>query len=130
MAISHGFANAAIWLKISGEVTRQEVSEGIYQAITDERFITGSYLVIDLQDTQTNFSSGDLRLLATFLKDLGERISSPIIATVSDSFHFGLMRMLQVYAESCGFEVKVFTQADRAVEWLSIHRQEERRDDI
>jgi hypothetical protein len=120
MAISHVFANAAIWLKISGEVSRQEVSEGIFQAITDERFTTGSYLVIDLQETQTNFSSNDLRFLATFLKELGEKISSPIIATVSDSLHFGLMRMLQVYAESCGFEVKVFHKEKEAIEWLSL----------
>jgi hypothetical protein len=120
MAISHVFANAAIWLKISGVVSRQEVSEGIFQAITDERFTTGSYLVIDLQNTQTNFSSNDLRLLASFLKELGAKISSPIIATVSDSLHFGLMRMLQVYAESCGFEVKVFHQEKEAIEWLSL----------
>jgi hypothetical protein len=120
MAISLSFTNVSIWLKIRGEVSRNEVSEGIFQAVADQRFVVGSYLVLDLQDTKTDFSSADIQFFVLVFKGIRRKLSSPIIAIVSDSLHYGLMRMLQSYADSRSFEVKIFKREKEAIEWLSL----------
>ena len=123
MAISHGFTDGSIWLKIRGEVSRKEISEGIFHAVADQRFVIGRYLVLDLQDTKTDLSSDDIQFLVLLLKGIREKLSTPIISIVSDAFHFGLMRMFQPYAESCGFEVKIFKEEREAIEWLVFFSQ-------
>ena len=124
MAISYKFKQGTIWLKVRGEDSLQNLSEGIFQAMADERFGAGKYLVLDLQDTKANFPSNDLRFLASFLEGKKEKLFSPILAIVSDNLHFGLMRMLEAYTESYGFELKVFKEEQEAFNCLPVLKPE------
>jgi hypothetical protein len=124
MAISYKFTKGTIWLKVRGEDSLQDLSEGIFQAMADEKFGDGKSLVLDLQDTKADFSSADLRFLASFLEEKKGKLFSPILAIVSDSLHFGLMRMLQTYAESYGFELKIYKEEQEAIECLPVFKPE------
>src|SRR5688500_10085560 len=107
MAISYDFTNGSVWLKTSGEVSRKEATKGVFQAMADLRLVAGRFLVLDFQDTKANFSSDDVRVLAPLLAGIRETFSPPLIAIVPDVSHYGFIRMLQLYAEPRGFEVKI-----------------------
>jgi hypothetical protein len=116
MTITYRFRNGSLWFKISGKVSRQDISTGISQAIADERFVVGWYLVLDLQESETNLSPDDVQILVSFMRDIREKFSSPIVSLVSNNFHFGLMRMVQIYAELRGIEMKIFRNQKEAIE--------------
>ncbi len=129
MPISHSFTNGSIWLKISGEVSHKEVSNIIVQAMAEQRFAVGGFLVLDFQNSKTNLSTDEIQVLVSLLKGFRENFTSPILTIVSDPLHFGLMRMLQSYAENHGVEVKIFKEAKEAIKWLPIRKPEPHRPD-
>jgi hypothetical protein len=108
MPISCNFTNDATWLKMIGQVSRQDFFEGLLQAITDQRFVAGRYLVLDFQVDSGDLSTADLRYFAFQLATTKEKFSLPIICIVSDDLHFGLMRMLETFSSTMGLEVKIF----------------------
>jgi hypothetical protein len=120
MAISRNFRNGSIWLKLSGEVSRRDLSEGILQAMADERFVESRFLILDFQDSKTDISSDDIQSLVSLLKGITDTISPPILTIVSDGFHFGLMRMFQSHAENSGFEVKILMDEKKVMQWLAV----------
>jgi hypothetical protein len=97
-------------------VSRKEIRKGVFQAMADQRFVAGRFLMLDFQDTKANFSSDNVRVLAPLLEGIRENFSPPLIAIVSDSSHYGFMRMLQLYAEPRGCEVRIFTKEQASTE--------------
>ena len=105
---------------MSNQVTQQEFSDGLFEAIAEQRFVAGRYLVLDFQGYHEHLSSEELRFFASQLVGIKERFSQPVICIVSDSLHFGLMRMLDAFSSTLGFEIKIFRNERDALNFFPV----------
>jgi hypothetical protein len=123
MPVTYSFLQNAVWLNVSGHVLPAEFSEGINQAIADDRFAVRMILVFDLRDYTRIASAKDLQARAKFLGALNNKISSTLVILVSSDYRFGLARRFEPYAEQNGIEVEVFREEDQLIEWLKKHQK-------
>jgi hypothetical protein len=121
--VTYSFLGNAVWLKFSGDDLSAEFSEGVYQAIADERFVAGMHLVFDLRDYTRIPSAEDLQTRAKFLRGMRDKISSTVVILVSSDYRFGLARRFEAYAEQNGIEVEIFREKDQVIEWLKEHQK-------
>lgn len=121
MPITYSFLHNAVWLNISGHVLPAEFSEGINQAIADDRFVLRMILVFDLRDYTRIASTKDLQARAKFLGSLRNKISSTLAILISSDYRYGLARRFEPYAEQNGIEVEVFREEVQVIEWLKKH---------
>ncbi len=73
---------------------------------------------MDIRRSEAVFSSDDLRSFAKFLAALPIPIAKRAAWVVSADLRFGLARMLSVFAENEGLELKVFRDTVEARKWL------------
>lgn len=97
-----------------------DVRAAIVSAIRSPQFRQGVALLLDMRLGQGNPASEDLRSLARWISKLPSRGVSPFCAIVvgPKQHHFGLARMVAIYAEFEGMDVEVFRDFDSAERWL------------
>ena len=118
MPIRHEVRGALLWIVVDGDYDEAELRAAWERAFADPAFQAGMPALIDSRKSLANPSRGRLLERAEFLASLRGRIGSRFAFLVGDALHFGLGRMLAVFAEQVGLEIQVFEDARRAEAWL------------
>jgi hypothetical protein len=126
MPISYRFDQAAdlIRTRCTGDVTFQEVLDHFRELERDPSRPPRLDVLLDLTDMESLPDSGQLRVVASEIDDLGSKIQWGTWAIVANrDALFGMSRVFQVFAESHFAESRVFRDLDEAEGWLADRRR-------
>ena len=107
-----------LFIVAEGKYSIAEVQTAISAALKESKDIRGCCLHMDIRRSEAVFSSDELRSFAKFLASLPIPIAKRAAWVVSADLRFGLARMLSVFAENEGLELRVFRDTVAAREWL------------
>ena len=124
MPVEYEIEDDLIRLISGGEFTHEEFHEALKQAKAQPR--PGGKLDILIVDTGSSYNPSD-----EMIRDAGLALGRELpihlgrmALVVSQDLHYGIGRMLQVFAEEAGAEFQVFRQELKARLWLSGRRKE------
>ena len=113
-----------------GEVTADEIMEGLEKVFTDEGYRPGFRGLTDLRDIRWESNQEDLRRIVQFLirnrKKFKKHRSAVVVSTERT---FGMTRMFEVFSEQTPIKMRVFRDYDEARKWILERDEEEGKDD-
>ena len=107
-----------LFIVAEGKYSLAEVQTAISAALKESKGIRDCCLHMDIRRSEAAFSADELRSFAKFLALLPIPIAKRAAWVVSADLRFGLARMLSVFAENEGLELRVFRDTVMAREWL------------
>ena len=107
-----------LFVVAEGKYSLAEVQTVITSALKESKGIRDCCLLMDIRRSEAVFSPEELRSFAEFLAALPIPIAKRAAWVVSADLRFGLARMLSVFAESEGLELRVFRDTVAARRWL------------
>ena len=116
--ISRFEEDQTLFIVAEGKYSLAEVQTAISAALQESKGIRDCCLHMDIRRSEAVFSSDELRSFAKFLASLPIPIAKRAAWVVSADLRFGLARMLSVFAESEGLELRVFRDTVAARSWL------------
>jgi hypothetical protein len=116
--ISHEVRGALLWIVVDGDYDDAELHAAWQRAFADPAFRDGMPALIDSRKSLANPSRELLVERAEFLAGLRTRIGPRCAFLVADALRYGLARMVAVFTEQSGLEIRVFEDARRAEAWL------------
>ena len=118
MPVTYRISSDVAWLICEREFTYQEFSNALDAAIADPKYSTALPFIFDYRSYQGDTPQEAIRARADFLSLRRDKMSNRIAILVADPLHYGLGRMFEVYAGHYGFQTPVFTDLDKALEFL------------
>jgi len=104
---------------VSGEVTAEEIMNGLDAVINGEDYEPGFGGITDLRNLRWESDQGDLRRLVQFIIRNRSRFKAHRSAVVVSSDRtYGMTRMFEVFSEQTPIKVRVFRDYDRALSWV------------
>ncbi len=107
-----------LFIVAEGKYSLAEVQTAITSALRESKSTRDCCLLMDIRRSEAVFSSDELRSFAKFLASLPIPIAKRAAWVVSADLRFGLARMLSVFAEDAGLELRVFRDTVVARKWL------------
>ena len=107
-----------LFIVAEGKYSLAEVQTAITSALRESKSTRDCCLLMDIRRSEAVFSSDELRSFAKFLASLPIPIAKRAAWVVSADLRFGLARMLSVFAENEGLELRVFRDTVAARKWL------------
>jgi hypothetical protein len=121
MAVSYTFRGSILRMDFVGCYAPQAIIDAFDEAMADPRFFDNACLLIDVTRSESlvERSVDDLRLIVDNLGPRTARVGRRFALLAGAAVHFGLLRMVVVFAEAHDVEARAFTDEDEAVVWLS-----------
>ena len=101
-----------------GVMTLDEIEKAFIDALADPSFARGQGIIVDVTGSESDRTHDEIRQFAVFLGERRAEMGNRMAIVVSDSLHYGLGRMLSVYAEFQHLDVAVFRQFEDAIQWM------------
>ena len=104
-----------------GELDNAQIRQAYEEVTSDPAYQPGSQVLVDDLESNFNPSMQDAQDLVGIFASFTDRISQFAIVVRKD-VHFGLGRMVEVYCESQGVNLRIFREVEDAAEWLDSTR--------
>lgn len=101
-----------------GVMTLDEIQQAFIEALADPSFAKGQGTIVDVTGSESDRTPEEIRQLASFLGEHRAQLGERLAVVVTKSLHYGLARMLSVYAETQQMSVEVFHRLDDATQWM------------
>lgn len=108
----------------SGPFNFKESSDTLTAITRDPRFVPGFYIHLDLREMEFVPAADESWKLALILRSLRKSLTGKIAVSVSSPLHYGLARVIAMYAAVGGIRMRPFLRQDDALEWLRETRDE------
>jgi hypothetical protein len=119
MGLSYGYDDDTLRIVAEGDYSAQELREHLVAAMSDPRTRPGIATLMDIRRTEAVRTTEELVSLADFLGSKRDRAIPLRVAVVAaGDLHFGLSRMVSVYVERYGVDLRVFREIEPAELWL------------
>ena len=104
-----------------GDVNNAQIRQAYEEVTNDPSFQSGSQVLVDDLESNYNPSIDDAQKLVAIFASFTDRISQ-FAVVVGKEVHFGLGRMVEVFCESHGVNLRIFRTRDEAQSWLDSTR--------
>ena len=113
--------NDLIIRTIKGLVSTQELIDSIEYTLKLPSFHQGMKSLTDLSEATHHTNSEDIKKIAELLIKHSEKlVGGKAAVVVSRIVSFGMMRMLQSYADDSPLEISIFYSVEEAKHWLGL----------
>lgn len=102
----------------------KESSDILTTIARDSRFLPGYHVHLDLREMEFVPVADESWKLALILRSLRKSLTGKIAVSVSTPLHYGLARVIAMYAAVGGIRMRPFLRQDDALEWLGETRDE------
>jgi hypothetical protein len=119
--VSYMFNGPILEIRGEGEYGTGEITRVLIAAKNDPRRTTPTYLLVDIRESESSPSPGDVQArVAVVQQQLGESMAPAIAFVVRGLAHDRIAQIYQSRAEDAGtgFRIEVFTDPDAARAWL------------
>jgi hypothetical protein len=118
--IEFGGSPQDVTITTSGIATVEAIKSLLDDLLADPRYHAGMAILIDHSGLDmTSLTTADVKAIARFVVDLGDRLGNPLIAHVTPTpGAFGVMRMGRSYAARASGRSGVFYTLENALAWL------------
>ena len=114
-------SHSVVRLDVSDPLDIEQILNTVRGLLADPRLCPGLNIISNHSALDASATIGMVKLIPTFLKELGERLGSFDCAiVVSGDLSFGMARMTEVFADDGPARVRGFRSLDEAEEWLGI----------
>ena len=118
MAISYELDDQLLIIKTEGEFQPKDLEETFNKIFVDPAFKPGiNILVYDL-DSVFIPTSKQIETGAKSIENLMKKFSAKMAIVVSSDVNYGMGRMMEIFSEQRGVDVKVFKEFEPAKLWL------------
>lgn len=119
MGLSYRYDDEMLRIVGEGDYTAQAFRDLLVAAISDPRTRPGIPTLIDVRRSEATRSTDELVAMVDFLGSKRDRSVPLRCAVVATSdLRFGLSRMVSVYVEKYGVELRAFREVESAETWL------------
>jgi hypothetical protein len=118
---SHEIENDRALMTFEGELDERQIRQAYAEVLSDPAFRPGCQILVDDHATSFDPSIDDAQRLVDYFASLGDAVSHFAI-TVGTDVHFGIGRMVEVYCESRGVNLRIFRTVEEAADWLDAAR--------
>ncbi len=122
MAVSYRFVENILRLDFVGVYPPDDIINAFDRALEDPRFpARNARFLIDVTRSESlaDRSVDDLRRVAEYFASRSGRFGRRCAILAESAVHFGLMRMVVVFAEIKNAEARVFKDEEEAMAWLN-----------
>jgi hypothetical protein len=104
-------------ITFEGDLDNDQIRQAYEEVTSDPSFQPGSQVLVD--DLQSSYSPSimEAQKLVKIFSGFSDRITHFAIV-VHKEVHFGLGRMVEVYCESQGVNLRIFRDLEEAQSWL------------
>ena len=120
MPVTWEFQSRLLVLRLVGNYNYDTPVRAVVEAMADPAFQPGTMLLVDARLSTTRRSSDDFRERAIWMASLRARGFAARCALLINSqpHQFGMARMAATHLEMRGMEFEIFTDSDKAAQWL------------
>ena len=108
-------------ITFEGDLDNPQIRQAYEEVTSDPSFQPGSQVLVDDLESSYNPSMVEAQKLVAIFASFSDRIVQFAIV-VRKEVHFGLGRMVEVYCESQGVNLRIFRELEEAQEWLDTTR--------
>ena len=108
-------------ITFQGDVDNPEIQQAYEEVTSHPSFRVGSQVLVDDLESNFNPSSEEAQELVAIFSSFSNRIAQ-FAVVVHKEVHFGLGRMIEVYCESQGVDLRIFRDVGEAKTWLDAGR--------
>jgi hypothetical protein len=121
MPVKWEIRGSVLVVKLVGDYGFNEPVQAVSEAMADPQFQAGTPLLIDARLSKTSRSSEEFRERAQWMASLQPKgLSSRCAMVISGQPHqLGMARMAAAHLDLRGMELEIFTDLDKALQWLS-----------
>lgn len=120
MGVRYEIEGSIVRVTMDGHFDTADVLKVAAEALSDPSFVRGSNILIDFRESEVVATGEDIFKRVQFLSESGSTLGPSIALLVSRSVHYGLARMAELYGESQGLTMQVFTDEDVALAWVEL----------
>ena len=118
MAISYELEDQLLIIKTEGEFQPRDLDETFKKILADPDFKPGINILIHDLDSVFIPTSKQIETGAKNIENLMKKFSSKMAIVVSSDVNYGMGRMMEIFSEQRGLDVKVFKEFKTAKLWL------------
>lgn len=111
---------------VEGVVSLDDIKDAVSDALSGPSFTESTGTIVDISASSSDRTHQEVRQLAVFLGEHRAQLGSRLAFVVSDSLHYGLVRMFSAYAEFQHLIVEVCSTLDEAIQWMGLSDDEAR----
>jgi len=119
MGLCYSYDDEMLRIVGEGDYTAQDLKDLLVAAISDPRTRPGIPTLMDIRRSEATRTTDELVSIVDFLgskRDRSVPLRCAVVAT--GDLRFGLSRMVSVYLERYGVELRVFRDVESAEAWL------------
>jgi hypothetical protein len=119
MGLSYSYDDDTLRIVGEGDYTAQDLKDLLVAAISDPRTRPGMSTLMDIRRSDATRTTSELVSMVDFLGSRRDRtvpLRCAVVAT--GDLRFGLSRMVSVYLERYGVDLRVFREIESAEFWL------------
>lgn len=119
MGLCYSYDDKMLRIVGEGDYTAQDLKDLLVAAISDPRTRPGIPTLMDIRRSEATRTNDELVSIVDFLgskRDRSVPLRCAVVAT--GDLRFGLSRMVSVYVERYGVELRVFRDVESAEAWL------------
>jgi hypothetical protein len=108
-------------ITFQGDLDNEQIRQAYEEVTRDPSFRPGSQVLVDDLESSYDPSMAEAQSLVEIFSSFSDRIAQFAIVVRKD-VHFGLGRMVEVYCESQGVNLRIFRDVEDARAWLDSTR--------
>jgi len=120
MPVKYRFDANITVIEMVGEYSLDDLRTAFLNSLADTDRPANSFLLINLAESLSfkNRPSDDIKTMASFVADLGNRFNNRIALVAPDDLRYGLIRMGSAAVDQEGVDSRVFRDFAEARKWL------------
>jgi hypothetical protein len=119
MGLSYSYDDDMLRIVAEGDYTAQDLKDLLVAALSDPRTRPGMSTLMDIRRSEAARTTDELVSVVDFLGSKRDRAVPLRCAVVTTSdLRFGLSRMVSVYLERYGVDLRVFREIEAAEYWI------------
>lgn len=118
MGVSYTILGDELLVAAVGAYGLEDLKRLLADVVADPRRTDRTRIIVDAREAGVNPPANELRQTADLLNNVKEILQPRCAVVVSGTLHYGLGRMLSLYAELHEIDLGVFRTLDEAREWI------------
>jgi len=118
MAISYELDDQLLIITTEGDFQPKDLQTTFQQVFVDPEFKPGIKILVHDLDSVFVPTSKQIETGAKNIEDIMKKFSAKMAIVVSSDVNYGMGRMMEIFCEQRGIDVKVFKEISTAKMWL------------
>ena len=118
MAISYELDEQLLIIKTEGDFQPKDLQETFKKVFSNPEFKSGINILVHDLDSVFIPTSKQIESGAKTVEEIMKKFSAKMAIVVSSDVNYGMGRMMEIFCEQRGVDVKVFKELEAAKMWL------------